>query len=162
MNQPIDLPPTLRVDAWPGDAPPPCQELPERTTWGLRPRAFRSAQWLSAPEVDERDWRDPEVGWGLVLPDDDPVGAADKAMGEDAPEPLRRLLAARPGSPVLRYRADLRVGYLRRYDTGGTPHDLSAPNPGTGRGRVPRYRLLYGSPAASPGASSSRSTCPAA
>lgn len=147
MNEPIDRPPVLRTNAWDGSSALQ-QDLPASAAWGLQPRAFRSAQWLSPPEIDERDWRHPEVGWGLVLADDDALDVAAKARGDDAPEPLRALLASRANAPVLRYRPDLSVGHLRRYYEDGAIQDLSAqaPKPGVEKGRIPRYLLIYGSP----------------
>jgi hypothetical protein len=53
--------------------------------------------------------QDPSIGWGLVLPDNESVSAADKALGKDAKEPFQRLLAARSGSP----RAALQAGRAR-------------------------------------------------
>lgn len=151
MNAPIDRPPSLRVNAWWGESSE--QHLPANTIWGLNPHAFRSAQWLAPPEApDERDWRHPDVGWGVVLPDNDEADVVAKASGHDAPEPIRDLLAARPGAPVLRYRPDLRVGYLRRYYADGSVQDLSAqaPKPGIEKGRVPQYLLICASPATIP------------
>ena len=101
----------------------------------------------SAPGVDRKDWRHEEVGWGVVLPDRAGLSFADLAAGVDAPEPIRRLLAQRPGSPVLRYRKDLQGGRVLRYDPvrGGVP--LSARgNRGIGKDAVPRYLLIVGSP----------------
>ena len=147
MNEPIERPLVLRTNAWDGTSAVQ-QDLPDATAWGLQPKAFRSAQWLSPPDIDERDWRHPEVGWGLVLPDDDALDAATKARGDDAPEPLRDLLQSRLGAPVLRYRPDLEVGYLRRYYADGTVQDLSAqaPKSGVEKGRIPLYLLIYGAP----------------
>ncbi len=105
---------------------------------------------LAAEEpADERDWWDERVGWGLVLPDDDAVAAADKALGLDAAEPLRRLLEARPGSPVLRYRPDLGVSFLVRYEEDGTPRKLATTGGERGAGprQLPRYLLIAASPA---------------
>jgi hypothetical protein len=53
-------------------------------------------------------------------------------------QPLRRLLQARPGSPVLRWKAELGQNYLRRYDPNGQVRDLSiaAPRYGTGDGQI--------------------------
>lgn len=104
-----------------------------------------------APPVraSERDWRHPDVGWGLVLPDDDSLPDAAKARGDDAPEPLRRLLAARPGAPVLRWSPLQGTRALRRYYADGTATEdmeIGAPRYGTGPHCIPRYLLVYGSP----------------
>ncbi|MBZ9694913.1 hypothetical protein [Mesorhizobium sp. CO1-1-9] len=151
MNEPIERPLLLRANAWDGTKPL-SQQLPPQSKWELRANAFRAAQWLAPPELDEREWRNPDVGWGLVVPENDALGAIEKARGDDLPEPLRTLLVDRPGSPVLRFRTDLGVGYLRRYYEDGTVQDLSAQGltPGTGKGRIPRYLLIYASPARIP------------
>src|SRR5206468_1918908 len=109
----------------------------------------KTAKWLAplAP-ADERDWRHPEIGWGLVLPDDDALAPADKAEGADAPPAIRKLLASRPGAPVLRWSPRLGLRYLRRYYADGKAQDLAiqAPKPGTGFGQIPRYLLIYADP----------------
>jgi hypothetical protein len=105
-------------------------------------------QKLGPKALDLADWRDERVGWGLVLLDRDDVPAAAKSRGDDAPEPVRALLASRPGSPVLRYRADLPSGYLRRYWNNGKSGDLRLTGErGTADNAVPRYLLIVASPA---------------
>lgn len=147
MNGPIDRPEALRANAWDG-AKALTQQLPPVSKWELQPQAFRAAQWLAPAELDEREWRNPDVGWGIVVPDNDTMGAIEKARGEDLPAPLRYLLVERPGSPILRFRADLGVGHLRRHYEDGSVQDLSAQGltMGIGKGRVPRYLLIYASP----------------
>ena len=90
----------------------------------------------------------PRCRLGLILPDNDQIGAAEKARGDDAPGPIQDLLKARKDAPILRYRANLQQGYLRRYYADMPPQDLSAqaPNPGIGKGRIPQYLLIVGSP----------------
>jgi hypothetical protein len=100
--------------------------------------------------VDQRDWQHPDVGWGLLLPEpvDASIPAGERATAEDAPKPIRELLASRPGSPVLRWGDKQQQNYLRRYYPDGRAQDLSiaAPTPGTQDGRIPRYLLIYASP----------------
>lgn len=144
----IERPVEVRINAWTVDVAP-AQELPGRTTWAQRQNlAGGTQQWLApgAP-ADPRDWRHPEVGWGLVLPDDDALTPAAKARADDAPL-LRPLLDERAGAPVLRWRPELRQGYLRRYYEDGSTQDLSAqaPSPGTAKGRIPQYLLIAASP----------------
>lgn len=108
---------------------------------------------LAAKEpADERDWHDERVGWGLVLPDDDAVPPLDRAAGADAAPALRKLLASRPGSPVLRYRPEHGVSFLVRYDEGGTPRKIATTGGerGTGPKRLPKYLLIAASPAQVP------------
>lgn len=147
MSGVVERPHVLRTNAWDGTAAL-SQDFLADARWGLEEKAFRVARWMAPPEIDERDWRHEEVGWGLVAPDDDALDVPAKARGEDLPEPLRALLKDRPGSPVLRYRPELRVGYLRRYYLDGLVQDLSVASPirGTATGRVPRYLLIYAGP----------------
>src|SRR5882672_8495941 len=146
-EQVIERPIELRVNAWNGEAAP-AQELPTRTPWAQKQNLVARTQWLSpAAPVDIRDWHHPDVGWGVVLPDNDDLTPKAKAMAEDAPL-LRPLLEKRLGAPVLRWRPELGGGYLRRYYEDGSAQDLSAqaPNPGTAKGRIPQYLLIVASP----------------
>jgi hypothetical protein len=148
MIDTIDRPHSLRINAWTGDNSPR-QPLPSRTPWAQMENIAGKTQWLGPPlEVDERNWMHPDVGWGLILPDQDDLSPAERAKGYDAPEAIGRLLRKRPNAPVLRWRAELGQGYLRRYYEDGTAQDLSAqaPNQGIGKGRIPRYLLIYASP----------------
>jgi hypothetical protein len=149
MNDEIARPQELRINAWTG-ADSPQQPLPPRTPWAQMEKLAGRTQWLGPPTaVDERDWAHPEVGWGLILPDNDNLSKAERAAADDVQEPaMVRLLQKRKDAPVLRWRKELQQGYLRRYYADGTMHDLSAqaPYPGIGKGRIPRYLLIYASP----------------
>jgi hypothetical protein len=148
MADAIQRPQDLRINAWTGESSPQ-EPLPPRTPWAQMENLAGRKKWLGPPlPIDERDWTHPDVGWGLILSDDDDLPVTERAKGEDAPEPIGRLLQRRPDAPVLRWRAELQVGHLRRYYQDGTAQDLSvqAPNPGIGRGRIPRYLLIYASP----------------
>lgn len=116
--------------------------------WGSKGASLSRQQTLVPEEFDETDWRHPQVGWGVVLADRDDLSAADKAAGVDAPEPIRRLLAARTGAPVLRYRPDLNDEKLARYFPDGSRQDpaIGLSDFGVARGRLPRYLLIVGSP----------------
>jgi hypothetical protein len=152
MAEEIERPQDLRVNAWTG-ASSPQEPLPSRTPWAQMEKLAGRTQWLGPPQpIDERDWKHPDVGWGLVLPDNDALSTADRAEAVDAPDAIRRLLQKRPNAPVLRWRRELQQGHLRRYYADGTLQDLSAqaPNPGIGKGRIPRYLLIYASPAEIP------------
>jgi hypothetical protein len=148
MIDAIDRPQTLNVNAWTGDSSPQ-QALPPRTPWGQMANLAGLTRWLGAPmPIDERDWTNPNVGWGLVLPDRDDLSMTERATADDAPEPIQRLLKSRSNAPVLRWRPELQQNYVRRYYADGGVEDLSAqaPNPGIGKGRVPRYLLIYATP----------------
>jgi hypothetical protein len=146
----LTLPAELRANAWTGDAADAVARLAgDAAKWALGPKGDSLPKLLAPePTADPRDWRDPRVGWGLVLPDDDTLPDDVKARGDDAPEPLRALLAARPGSPVLRYRAGQRFTQLRRYYVDRSAQDvgLSASARGIGDGALPRFLLMYGGP----------------
>ena len=104
--------------------------MPSRTPWAQVEKASARLQWLApAAPVDQRNWMHPDVGWGLILPDNDQIGAAEKARGDDAPGPIQDLLKARKDAPILRYRANLQQGYLRRYYADMPPQDLSTQAP---------------------------------
>jgi hypothetical protein len=148
MADGIHRPAALRINAWTGQGSPQAP-LPSRTPWAQAERVAGRTQWLGPPlPVDEREWTHPDVGWGLVLPDRDDIPAAERAKGDDVPPAIGRLLTARPNSPILRWRPELQQAYLRRYYADGSSQDLSAqaPNPGIGKGRIPRYLLIYASP----------------
>lgn len=148
MTETIVRPATLQINAW-NPVLPNSGALPAKTPWAQVERGTQ-VQPLLAPSVpaDPRDWRHPDIGWGLVLPDDDTLALDAKVAGADAPEALRKLLAARPGSPVLRWAPKLQQNVLRRYYADGKVQDLSiaAPKPGVGEGRLPRYLLIYATP----------------
>jgi hypothetical protein len=145
----IERPISLQVNAWDGQQTI-VGDLVAKTPFGQRAQGYKPATWLAPlAEVDMREWKHPDVGWGLVLPDNDDLTDKDRAGATDAPEAIQRLLASRPGSPVLRWRKELQQGYLRRYyPDGKSPQDLSTLSlkPGIKEGHVPRYLLIYASP----------------
>ena len=146
-------PEELQINAWAG-ASENTSATEKRVQQGLLSERLpgRGAHLLPTL-INPRDWRNPNVGWGLVLPDDNAIPEDARARGDDAPEPLRRLLAARqPAAAVLRYRPGPVVGMLRRYYTDGPAQDLSvgAGAFGVGRDRLPRYLLIYAPPSTIP------------
>jgi len=149
----------VQANAWLGAASLGGPDVDPEDPWSLnRRRIFRpspSGKTLALPTAppDERNWRHPKVGWGLVLLDDDAIPVADKAVGATAPAPLKRLLANRVGSPVFYYRPGSMNGYLRRYFSDGRPAcdlDVAASLTGVGPFEIPKYLLIYGSPATIP------------
>lgn len=145
----IERPAEVQINAWAGGAANR-DLLPLRTPWAQREVGRKPSTWLApAASVDARNWNHPEVGWGLVLREKSGLSHEELARADDAPEAIRRLLASRPGSPVLRWNPELQQGYLRRYYPGtGKAQDLAtaAPRPGTSEGRIPRYLLIYSTP----------------
>ena len=100
------------------------------------------------PAHDPWDWRAPQVGWGLVLPDRDGFSVDDLVAAKDAPEPLQTLVAARGPAPVLRWRADEPDVLLRYYSGFANPEHI--PIGGTPRGvvqgAIPSFLMLWGGP----------------
>jgi hypothetical protein len=150
MTDPL-LPTTLSVNAWTGSATGR-GKLNKKSApgWAVKSQVEAVSQFLAAPpHLDLRRWDDPEVGWGLVLPENEQITFAARAAGEDAPEPIRSLLAARNNAPVFRYRPDLNNQYLRRYFADSTMQDVritSAGKRGVAIGCLPCYLLIYAPP----------------
>lgn len=145
----MSLPERLQLNAWTGEAVAQGELEPEAAVWGDRPGLPRPQRPLKFdPPADPKNWRDPNVGYGVLLPDnDDPrLSSAAKALGEDAPEPVRMLLAARPGTVVLRWRPGLTNRFLRRYFPDGTEQDPQIGLSEFGVGRLPRYVAIIGRP----------------
>jgi hypothetical protein len=150
----LDLPDSLSINAWSGEIPaasPLLADAPKR--WSTV-RAFpRYSVPLAAEPLDKRDWRDPRVGWGLVLPDNDALPQADRATANDAPDPIRALVASRPNAVVLRYQKNVATqGYLRRYYANRAKQDLAITggNRGTAEECIPQYLLIHGGPQSIP------------
>jgi len=138
--------PPLLANAWCGEAAEGALAL-NSLAWGAKRDVAIPSQSLAAPVVDHNDWRDPRVGWGVVLADQTGLSNDALATGDDAPEPVRELIAARGGAPVFRYVPGNSKGLLRRYRVGGKPSDLNLSGErGLGTNAVPWYLLIVGSP----------------
>jgi hypothetical protein len=141
-------PERLRTNAWAGGTGGVEDSVgADAARWSRRSPLPPVERHLFADEpADPRDWQDPRVGWGLVLPENDQVPATERATAVDAAEPFQRLVAARPGAPVLRVPPD-RFGRLRRYRSDGSFEELdtSSTEFGVAEGHLPRYLLLAGS-----------------
>src|SRR5438067_2497367 len=111
-------PTTLTINAWTGQSPVTSSVSTQAEAWASGVPQPQFAEYLKPPaDVDPADWRDPSVGWGLVLPERPNLSAAELASGEDAPEPIRQLLKARNNAPVFRYQPNSvkRFTFLRNY-----------------------------------------------
>jgi hypothetical protein len=144
----------LSINAWIGVAGSATGGFgPDAGKWGVKRQLPAYPGTLAAPEpVDQRDWKHKDVGWGLVLPDNDALSITDRANAADALPSIKKLLAARAGSPVFRYRADVPSGFLRRYYADGRQADiaLSGSERGIGDSKLPMYMLIVGTPAEIP------------
>ncbi|MBH0776293.1 hypothetical protein [Nocardia bovistercoris] len=145
------LPATITLNAFTGDDEVSSVTAPEASRWGAKTKMLTRPNLLAPPVVNPDDWRDPEIGWGVILPEVSDLTAADKAAGVDAPEPVRRLISARGNAPVLRC-VPGDTEFLTRYYSDGTAQRLVIGNSefGTGRGRMPLYLLIVGSPTVVP------------
>jgi hypothetical protein len=145
----IEWPTQLTINAFTGEPPTPSPPSDDAEGWVLRSGPPRLRTFLKPePLADPKNWRDPRVGWGLVLPDNTSLSESDAASAADAPEPLRALVADRGANgspaPVLRYRPGAnRAGFLRR---GTADIPVSQAPKGVGPGAIPRYLLIYGTP----------------
>lgn len=142
------LPPAL-TDAFDGTAPASAA-VGDLEGWTLGASAVRAAHTMLPVAPDLRDSGSPEVGWGLILPELPGVDFATQATAADAPAPIRRLLAHR-GGKVLRYRTGQSTAAFALRDP-SVPKDvpLISPPMGTGPGDLPKYLLIYGTPAQIP------------
>jgi hypothetical protein len=147
----MTLPREVEINAWLGTEGARSEVDGERFA---KERFSTVPAFLGRERVEETDWRNEKVGWGLILPDDSALGNEEKARAVDAPEPIQRLLTARPGAPVFRYPHDWpnRLTHLRRYLTTGAVKELPivGPEPGIAPGAIPRYLLIYAPPSKIP------------
>ena len=146
----MSLPATVQIDAWPGSRAARGALAEQASHWGARRGlpAARAPLPFGAP-VDPVRWDHPDVGYGILLPDDDAVPATARAAGEDAPEPVRRVLRARPGTVLLRWSPALGDTRVRRYTPDGRSQDvlIGLTKFGTAAGnRLPRYVLIAAPP----------------
>lgn len=145
----IEWPSQLSINAFTGDGPVSSTPSADAESWVLRSGPPRIRTFLRPDKPpDLTNWRDPRVGWGLVLPDNAALSESDAASAADAPESIRTLVAERgengSPAPVFRYRPGAnRAGFLRR---GHADIPVSQAPKGTGPGAIPRYLLIYGTP----------------
>jgi hypothetical protein len=147
-----DWPDHLELNAWTRHGPVSGTSA-ALVQWAFRPQGEAVSRFLKPDTpVPHEQWDRPEVGWGVVLPHRPERSLRDLARAEDAPEPIRRLLCERPGAPVLRYDEHSRLTHLLRPTALGELETvgLSGAPRGTGPRALPRYLLIYGTPAEIP------------
>lgn len=131
-----DWPTTVQINAWLGDRPATSDLAvsAKRLASDTKRRPRGSGGVLTPEDVSPKDWRHPQIGWGLILRD----GAA-------IPEPLHDLLKSRPGSPVLRYRPEVPT-HLRNPAAKVDIPIIKGPTGIEDPASLPHYLLIYGSP----------------
>jgi hypothetical protein len=151
MNDPISIswPTALSINAYSGNGKTAAGKVADDARrWPLRNAPPKIRTFLKPPKpVDLRDWRDPNVGWGIVAAEPAGVNAADLAAGNDLPEPIQALCKERGNAPIFRYRDgwNQRFRLLRNYREqidvaiGQSPF-------GTQRECIPYYLLICGGP----------------
>ncbi len=134
----------LRANAWrpPRGAVVGAAGDPVRFAAELVPDHKRDRAAAPPGPPDPDDASDPRTGWGLVLPWVDGHTDEEARRCDDAPEPIQRLFAARPGAKVLRYRGD--PDHLR--DPGRSDPPLATATTGNGPHEIPLYLCLAGGP----------------
>jgi hypothetical protein len=142
---------SVGIDAWTGAEQPASPLGAHRDSWSVGASRLLGSQSAAPSPPDPADWRDPRVGWGVVLPFRANLTREQLATADDAPQPIRDLLAARPTSKVLRYRPGQSYSdwVLHDYAADSSP-PIATAGEGIAPGRIPGYLLIVGSPAEIP------------
>jgi hypothetical protein len=151
-KKPMDWPAELMINASTGlTRGPRCRVDPAAANrWALR-LPFELEQYLMRPTPPRlADWREDDVGWGLVLPDRPELTEPQKARADDAPEPIRQLVKDRQ-APVFRAVESFNGRKMWRLYNYATQRELPLDaTVATGRkepNAVPYYLLIYAGPA---------------
>src|SRR6516164_2051679 len=144
LLDPNALPCEFATNAWTGDPKDICAPLGRDAFKWAQNRPLPSLKVLAKPErPDIRDWKNPNVGWGLIIPARPEYSNADNAELKDMPQAVRELLRFRNGVVFGWARAN-GIKNLIRY----LPDDVSKANAivdigdierGTNRGALPHY-----------------------
>jgi hypothetical protein len=143
------LPEQLSINAWRGVAA--SGEVAEGANrWGSLDTGLPHSQAVLplAPVADQRDWNHDDVGYGILLLDNDRP-AAEKAAGADLPAPLRELLIERPKTVQLRWSPAMNTErFVNRYLPDGSVQSpqIGITPFGVAKAKLPRYVLIIGGP----------------
>jgi hypothetical protein len=142
-------PTTFTINAYAGKEKAASGNVSEESRrWPLRNAPPKIRTFLKPPKpVDLANWRDPEVGWGIVAAALPGTDDSDLASGADLPEPIQQLRKDRGNAPVFRYRVgwDQRFRLLRNYADKIDVAIGQSPR-GTARECIPHYLLICGTP----------------
>jgi hypothetical protein len=149
---PVDaLPDSVQIDAWAG-APAISKLAVNAERWGARPGLPTQEPLDFGAPPDPTDWANEDVGYGILVPDSaDDDWSKEKATGSALPEPIQRLLKARPGTALLYWKPIHKTAFVRRYYDDGLSPDTSdrrigLTEFGTARDRLPKFVLIAASP----------------
>lgn len=152
MTSAAALPRTIQIDAWSGKRASG-RIVGGGLAWGATSLAGAHDPLDLEPPADPTRWDDDDVGYGILVPDDESgAWSKKKVTGGDLAPSLRRLLGARKSAVVLRWRPVLGATRVRRYYADGRTSDLRIGLTafGTGIEKLPRYVLIAAPPAAIP------------
>ncbi|NLG22626.1 MAG: hypothetical protein GX555_14490 [Actinomycetales bacterium] len=136
---------TVRANAFTEEGPATGSFAEPFGRWSIGRPSLGERHLVPSP-ADPAHWRDPRIGWGVVLPEREGLDAAALATADDAPEPIRELVRERAGK-VLRYRpgTGLAPWVLRDYAGEGDLFTAASPQ-GMGPQQLPLYLLVAASP----------------
>jgi hypothetical protein len=144
-----ELPPGITINAWTGTGAASAALRDQPEVWGAKGGLPQPQEpLLVGKPPNPLDWSAADVGYGVLLPDNPQFTPRDRAAGRDAPEPVRRLLAARTGTVMLRWDPALPPGKVRRYFADGSTQSptIGLSRFGTGEGELPQYVAIIGGP----------------
>ena len=146
----MSWPTELQINAYLGDTNKGASGIvaPDAKRWPLRNAPPTIRTFLKPPiPVDVRDWKNSEVGWGVVAAEPPGITEDQKKTSSDLPEPIQALIKDRGDAPVFRYRSgwNQRFRLLRSYSRGIDVAIGQSPE-GLGRESIPRYLLIVGTP----------------
>jgi hypothetical protein len=137
------------VNAWVDGAPSDPSNLDIVAGYLAKPIQIGEAPMHPGALPALANWRDEKVGWGLVLAENTALTPAERATPWDAPEPIQHLWESRGRGPVFRYdpiKGSVIAALRRYFSDGAQDPDLVSSRRGIGKGQLPRYLLIYGTP----------------
>jgi hypothetical protein len=140
---------TVAIDGFTGETPVVGHFASDYRKWALATPKYGQPTMRPDPP-DPTHWWDENVGWGLILPERDGLSPEQSTRACDAPEPIQQLVDSRHGK-VLRYRPGALFDDWTLRDYAGGGDLLTAASPlGAGPQQLPKYLLIYASPAEVP------------
>jgi hypothetical protein len=136
---------TLELDAFTGAERVRGPVARDYDSWAISVPKLGASHLVPSP-ADPWNWEDNRIGWGVILPERLGLCAKQLATTDDAPEPIRALVAHRKGK-VLRYRSGQSLADWVLRDYAGNGDLLNAGSPrGMGHRQMPMYLLICASP----------------